>query len=229
RWPSDRQLRTGRLHRLDGPRQGPEDDVLQATRAGTASIVWDLSANGALPRLCNLPGGINAFALRLLPPGDGTGGLLVATSNALQRLDAAGHIVQTYNAPGESKWFAVNLDPDGTSAWSGSATTDNFYRFNIATGAKELGPINIGTHAQDQLKGLCVKGELTVAPTPTPPAPSPTPTCSPLLGILALFCPSPPPSPTPAPTTTPAPVPSLSPSGSALPVTGTDTTGWMSV
>lgn len=189
---------------------------------------FDVSARSALPDFATGLPGPNTFALRLLPPGDGTGGLLVATSNAIQRLDGSGHIVQTYNAPGETKWFAVNLDPDGTSFWSGSATTDNFYRFNIATGAKELGPINIGSHAQDRLTGICVKGELTAVPTPAPTL-SPTPTCTPLLGILALFCPSPTPSPTPAPTTTPTPVPSLSPSGSALPVTGTNTTGWMSV
>ncbi|TMK39262.1 MAG: SMP-30/gluconolactonase/LRE family protein, partial [Actinobacteria bacterium] len=94
---------------------------------------FDVSARSALPDFATGLPGPNTFALRLLPPGDGTGGLLVATSNAgIQRLDGSGHIVQTYNAPGETKWFAVNLDPNGTSFWSGSATTDNFYRFNIA-------------------------------------------------------------------------------------------------
>jgi len=194
---------------------------------------FDVSARTALPDFATGLPGPNTFALRLLPPGDGTGGLLVATSNAgIQRLDGSGHIVQTYNAPGETKWFAINLDPNGTSFWSGSATTDNFYRFNIATGAKELGPINIGSSAQDQLTGICVKGELTAAPSPTPTlTPTPTPTCSPLLGLLSLLCPSPTPTPTPAPTSTPAPTPSPSPSrsGMVLPVTGGNTTGWISV
>ncbi|HEY2667882.1 MAG TPA: hypothetical protein VGK51_13690 [Actinomycetota bacterium] len=191
---------------------------------------FDVSARSALPDFATGLPGLNTFALRLLPPGDGTGGLLVATSNAVQRLDGSGHIVQTYNAPGESKWFAVNLDPNGTSFWSGSATTDNFYRFNIATGAKELGPINIGSSAQDQLTGICLKGELTSVPTPAPTlTPTPTPSCPPLLGLLSLLCPSPTPTPTPTTTTTPTPVPSPSSSGSALPVTGTNTTGWMVV
>ena len=189
---------------------------------------FDVSAHSTLPDFATGLPGANTFALRLLRPGDGTGGLLVATSNAIERLDRSGNIVQTYNATGESKWFAVNLDPNGTSFWSGSATTDNFYRFNIATGAKELGPINIGSSAQDQLTGICVKGELTAAPTPTPTAaPTPTPTCSPLLGLLPILCSGP--TPTPAPTPAPAPSPSPSPSGSALPVTGGNTTGWMSV
>jgi streptogramin lyase len=193
---------------------------------------FDVSARSALPDFATGLPGANTFALRLLPPGDGTGGLLVATSNAIERLDGSGHIVQTYNAPGESKWFAVNLDPNGTSFWSGSATTDNFYRFNIATGAKELGPINIGSSAQDHLVGLCVKGELTAIPTPTPTptlTPTPTPTCSPLLGLLPILCPSPTPTPAPTPTVTPTPSPSPSRSGKALPVTGDNTTGWIAV
>ena len=194
---------------------------------------FDVSARSALPDFATSLPGPNTFALRLLPPGDGTGGLLVATSNAgIQRLDGSGHIVQTYNAPGETKWFAVNLDPNGTSFWSGSATTDNFYRFNIATGAKELGPINIGSSALDHLVGLCVKGELTAAPTPTPTptlTPTPTPTCSPLLGLLPILCRSPTPTPTPTPTVTPTPSPSPSGFGKALPVTGDNTTGWISV
>jgi hypothetical protein len=197
---------------------------------------FDVSTASALPDFAAGLPGPNTFALRLLPPGDGTGGLLVATSNAIERLDGSGHMVQSYNAPGETKWFAVNLDPNGTSFWSGSATTDNFYRFNIATGAKELGPINIGSSAQDHLVGLCVKGELTAAPTPTPtptltPTPTPTPTCSPLLGLLPILCPSPTPTPAPTPSSPPPPTPPPSPSGfgKALPVTGGNTTGWMSV
>ena len=107
--------------------------------------------------------GPNTFALRLLPPGDGTGGLLVATSNAgIQRLDGSGHIVQSYNAPGETGWFALNLDPNGTSFWSGSSASNNFYRFNMASGAKELGPVNIGSGG-GQLLGICLKGERTAA------------------------------------------------------------------
>lgn len=190
---------------------------------------YDVSAHTALPDFATGLPGANTFALRLLPPGDGTGGLLVATSNAIERLDGAGHIVQTYNAAGETKWFAVNLDPNGTSFWSGDATSDNFYRFNIATGAKEVGPINIGS-SPDQLVGICVKGELTAAPSPTP-TPTPTPTCSPLVGLLNILCPSPRPTQTatPAPTLSPSPTPSIGGTGTALPVTGNDTTGWLSI
>ena len=50
-----------------------------------------------------------------------------------------------------------------TERRSGRATSppNNFYRFNIASGAVEAGPFNTG--AGTQLFGLCLKGELTAA------------------------------------------------------------------
>ncbi len=102
----------------------------------------------------------NAYALRLLPPGDGSGGLLVADNGNIKRLDALGAVIQTYDVAGEDNWFALNLDPNGSSFWSGDYTTANFYRFNIATGALEVGPINTGT-GPETLFGICLKGEPT--------------------------------------------------------------------
>src|SRR3989344_3514419 len=75
----------------------------------------------------------------------------------IQRYDAAG--VQTYDVAGEDGWFALNLDPNGTSFWAGDFGTNNFYRFGIASGLVEVGPIASG----GSLFGLCVKGELTAA------------------------------------------------------------------
>ena len=119
---------------------------------------YDVSGAGAqLPDFAAI-GGVS-YALRLLPPGDGTGGLLVANTADIKRLDGIGAVVQTYDAPGENSWFSLNLDPNGTSFWAGDFGTNNFYRFNIASGAVEVGPIASG----GSLFGLCVKGELTAA------------------------------------------------------------------
>jgi hypothetical protein len=98
-----------------------------------------------------------SFALRLLPPGDGSGGLLVANFADVKRLDASGAVVQSYDAPGEDSWFALNLDPNGTSFWSAGIFSGNLYRFNIASGAIEVGPISTGS----SVAGLCLKGEPT--------------------------------------------------------------------
>src|SRR5713226_49838 len=57
--------------------------------------------------------GQSAFALRILPDG----GVLVADTTLIARLNSSGQVVQTYTASGESCWFALNLDPDGKSFW----------------------------------------------------------------------------------------------------------------
>ena len=131
------------------------------TSEGRAVLRYDVIA-GQLANFAALPGAGTAYALRLLPPGDGSGGLLVADEGDVKRLDASGAVVQTYDVAGENGWFALNLDPNGTSFWSGDFGTANFYQFNIASGAVELGPINTGTGFLT-LFGICLKGEPTAA------------------------------------------------------------------
>ncbi len=118
----------------------------------------------AVPMLdfANLPNdGGTAYALRLLPPGDGNGGLLVADWTDIKRLDKNGAVIQTYDAPGEDSWFSMNLDPSGRSFWAGGIYSGNLYKFNIATGAVEVGPI----HVSSQIDGVCVFSEPTAALT----------------------------------------------------------------
>ena len=120
---------------------------------------FDAAADVQLADFATLPGAGTAFALRLLSPGDGSGGLLVADRGDVKRLDGSGAVVQTYDVSGEDSWFSLNLDPNGTSFWAGDFGTNNFYRFNMATGAVEVGPIASG----GVLFGLCLKGEITAA------------------------------------------------------------------
>jgi hypothetical protein len=101
-----------------------------------------------------------AFALRLLLAAQG-GGLLVADRHDIHRLDSAGNIVQTYDAPGEDCWFALNLDPDSTSFWSADFCTSNVYKFDIASGAVLLS-FNTGT-GTNTVFGLAVFGELLIS------------------------------------------------------------------
>ncbi len=136
-----------------------DQKTLFYTSEGGRILRLDVSGAGTqLADFANI-GGVS-YALRLLPPGDGSGGLLVANSTAIKRLDGAGNVVKTYVAPGENSWFSLNLDPNGTSFWAGDFGTGDFFRFNIATGAVEVGPINTGTGA-GTLFGICVKGEPT--------------------------------------------------------------------
>jgi streptogramin lyase len=130
------------------------------TSEGSRVLRYDVGADVQLADFS--AAGTVAYALRLLPPGDGSGGLLVADTGTIKRLDGAGAVAQTYDVAGEDCWFSLNLDPNGTSFWSGDFCSSNFYRFNIATGAVEVGPINTGT-ASFTVFGICLKGEPTAA------------------------------------------------------------------
>jgi hypothetical protein len=137
-----------------------DQQTLFYTSEGTTVFRYDVVSDVQLADFSNA--GTQMFALRLLPPGDGSGGLLVANRENILLLDEFGLVAQTYDTPGEDFWFALNIDPNGTSFWSADFGTSNFYRFNISSGAIELGPINTGTEFYTVF-GICVKGEPTAA------------------------------------------------------------------
>jgi uncharacterized repeat protein (TIGR01451 family) len=87
----------------------------------------------------NLPGG-PAYALREL--GDKT--VLVANSTEIVRLNSTGSVVQTYKPGGGGLFFALNLDPDGSSFWTGDALSGKVYRLKISDGSIIGTPINTG-------------------------------------------------------------------------------------
>lgn len=134
-----------------------DQQTMYYTSEGNTVKRFDVANNVQLSDFSTtLPGSI-AYALRLLPGG----GMLVADTEVIVRLDSTGSVVQAYDAPGEDTWFALNLDPDGTSFWSGNFGTSNFYKFDIQTGALLVGPVNTGTGAFT-LFGLSVFGEIAV-------------------------------------------------------------------
>ena len=135
------------------------------TSEGRLVKKYDVSGAGAaLPDFALLPGAGVAFALRLLPPGDGSGGLLVADNLEVKKLDGTGAVVATYDVTGEDTWFSLNLDPDGTSFWAGNYGTGKFYKFDIATPGVDTDLLAVDTGVGSfNLFGICLKGELTAA------------------------------------------------------------------
>jgi hypothetical protein len=122
---------------------------------------------------------VQAFQLQVLPNGD----VLVADSNADILLDPNGNVLQTYTCaslPGcQGSLFAMSLDPDGTSFWTGDSTSGNVWEVDIATGAVQQ---QIDTHS-GSLYGLSVDDQIEVAAPPpaTTAAPS-TLTVAPVTG-----------------------------------------------
>jgi len=121
--------------------------------------------------------------LELLPPGDGSGGLLIAQFSNVTRLDANGDTLKTYKVPippddpagvgycngaaGVQALVEVALDPDGTSFWTVDFCRANIFKINIESGEIEAGPINTGT-GPNTVFGIGVRGKNnTETGTPT--------------------------------------------------------------
>lgn len=134
-----------------------DQDTILYTQEGSDIKRVSIATGASLPDFTTGTA-VHAYALRILPDG----GVLLADQDNVKRYDSAGAVIQTYDVAGEDTWFSLNLDPNGTSFWAGNFGTANYYRFNIASGAVEVGPINTGT-GSGSLFGICVFGELTAA------------------------------------------------------------------
>jgi hypothetical protein len=119
------------------------------------SNIMRFSTVGAGSQLSNFETGKGStmYALRILS----NGGVLVANTSNVLEFDSSGNIARTYTIPGAIALFALNLDPDGVTAWTGDLSTNEVTRFNIATGAI-VSQWNAGTGT---LAGLTVFGEIT--------------------------------------------------------------------
>jgi uncharacterized repeat protein (TIGR01451 family) len=126
------------------------------TQEGSNILAFDICTNSVLPVFASSLGG-QAYAIRILPNGE----VLLANGNNVRRLSATGTVLQTYVPANSGGWFALNLDPDGTSFWTGSFNTGNFYKVDLATGNNLVGPI--ATCGSQCMFGLAVFGEVAVA------------------------------------------------------------------
>ena len=140
---------------------------------------FNVCTNTALTNFVTVVGA-NFYALRILPNGD----VLAAAGPSVRRFNSAGtEILPAYTATGETFFFALNTDPDGTHFWSGGITSGKIYKFNLTP----VGPpvlsfsSQIATAGGTILAGLAVFGENIVSnPTPTPTGTaSPTATVTP--------------------------------------------------
>jgi hypothetical protein len=189
--------------------------TMHYTSEGSAIKQFNVCTNTQLADFATgLPGG-DCFAHRIRPNGEE----MVACTTQIHRISPAGTILQSYAVsgftPAEGFVFALNLDPDGTTFWTGGYHSGNVYRINIASGA-QVTSWNAGILGIS-LAGLAVVGEIVVSqPTPTPTGtvlatatPTTTPTATPTPPATATPT-SPPATATPTSPPVQAVVPTLS-------------------
>ena len=128
------------------------------TSEGVQVLTFNKCTNTQGPNfnVAPLPGS-HAFAHRTRPNGE----VLVADSSEVTRLSAAGVQIQHYLIPGATLLFALNLDPDGTSFWTGDMSNGIVYKVDIATGTVlQSWNAAVAPNFVD-IAGLCIKGEIT--------------------------------------------------------------------
>lgn len=144
----------------------PDQTTIYYTSEGQRVLRYDTATRTQLPDfVSNLPGSF-AYALRLLPGLCGApGGLLVADSEQIHLLDPSGNIVRSYDSGNNDQWFAININPDAKTFWSGDIVSGEVVKFDIATG-QVLDQFTAGTSFFDSPSGIAVAGEIS---NPVPP------------------------------------------------------------
>src|SRR6266550_1780959 len=105
-------------------------------------------------------GTVTLYAIRILPPGDGTAGVLVAGQSEVKLVTSSGGVTKIkFGSNGNLQ--ALTLDPSNpaTTFWVGDATSNNFFRYNISTGQK----VSLNTGSGTTLGGICVDGGFSAA------------------------------------------------------------------
>ena len=133
-----------------------EQGVIRRFDTATDSALADFADN-------TLHGGTNSFALRIL----GNGDVLSAAGSQINQYDATGAFLGSYDITGVDRFFALNLDPNGTSFWSGSFANDTLYRFTIGAFGLDTATQTLVASTGGNLFGVAIAGEITAGGPPT--------------------------------------------------------------
>jgi hypothetical protein len=134
--------------------------TLRYTSEGNQIRSYDVCTKTQLPVFATgLPG--PCYANRILADG----GELVACTTVVERINAKGEVTQTFEpklkgGAAPTLLFALNIDPDGETFWTGDLPSGEIWRINIATGEVAT-TFNAGINTA--LGGLAVIGERTCA------------------------------------------------------------------
>ena len=150
-----------------------DQDTVWYTSGGDAIKRYSL-ADGQLADFTTLPAATGprpgARSVRLLPPGDGSAGLLVAYGDKVYRVDSNGTVVQTYTPTQTTQaqdLDKIEITADYSSFWVSDQYSCNLFKFQINSGAQTD---RIETFlAPGQLSGFCLYNGFRGGDSPTPP------------------------------------------------------------
>jgi hypothetical protein len=134
--------------------------TLRYTSEGSSIKQFNVCTNTQLPDFASGLSG-PCYAQRIRPNSEE----LVACTDRAYRLNSSGAVIQTYQIPGTTLLFALNLDPDNKTFWTADYYGGSVFRVEIATGAIVA---QFSGNTITTLSGLAIVGEITAA-TQAPP------------------------------------------------------------
>jgi len=134
-----------------------EGGVIRRFDTATDSALADFADN-------TLHGGTDSFALRILANGD----VLSAAGSQINQYNSAGAFIGSYDITGVDNFFALNLDPNGTSFWTGSFGNDTLYKFTIGAFGLDHATQTLVASTGGNLFGVAIAGEITAGGPPSP-------------------------------------------------------------
>jgi hypothetical protein len=138
-----------------------DQTTLWYTSAGTQIKRFNMATNTQLADFATVPNqpgprpGLRG--LRLLPPGDGSGGLLATAGSAVVRLDANGQLIATYQPAAMHRALdmdKVELNQAADRFWVSDQLSTSLFEFDLATG-DELQEVRLNLPA-GQLCGFSI-------------------------------------------------------------------------
>jgi hypothetical protein len=163
-----------------------DQETIWYTSGGRTIFRYNLTTSTQLPSFVTLPAEAGPRpglrSVRLLPPGDGTGGLLVCDGINVKRLNASGAVIKVYTPSATDRaqdLDKVELTQDATQFWVSDQFSASLFKFDLASGAQLA---DVSTFLPTgQLSGFVIYlgYRAGVSPNPIPPPPTPTAVCPP--------------------------------------------------
>ncbi len=166
-----------------------DQKTIYYTSEGTTVKRFDVNTNSQV--LPDFATGLSrpCYALRIRANGE----VMVACSSQVYRLSSTGSIMQTYltsslikpeGGTETSFLFALNLDPDGQSFWTGGYSSGNIYKIDIATGTQLL---TFNAPPVYSMAGLAIFGEPVVGGPGGPGIPEFPTVALPIASVLGIM------------------------------------------